>query len=387
MKVGRMAPRRVPEMGSLRRPLRAHVSRVLMLVTLAGLSTGCRTDDLHVRVFRPSWDTLVVAPSAEGLWGPSPDSLSMSVVDASGFVVASQEAALATGETVRGPWALPVADVLLPSRAPLMVDVCARRPVQTGAAWTCEQVPLRASPKRVTARLGVTYPVGGDLSRLLAVAAIDTERPATPAPGAPWTPLRTEARLQIRLTVDGDAGSALVAPLPADGDTLDLERQAGYDGFWFALQQRLFYGESARVHVTLVRADDPAARPLASAERWVRALSVEDRRAVVSRIAERARRSLAVRRSDLDRASLQGDVGGWRFDRLRSRYEIRLVLSGLDTLGRTHRWAGTVFAPEQGPARFAEAPTGDSTRIPLDFTFDPRAPLPADTALGRPLRR
>src|SRR5690606_37588129 len=125
--------------------------------------------------------------------------------------------------------------------------------------------------------------------------------------------------------------------------------------------------------------DDPAALPLASVERWVRALSVEDRRAVVTSIAERARRSLVLRRGDLARSRLGVSVGGWRFDRLRSRYEVRIVLTGQDTLGRAHRWAGTVFAPERGPARFSEGATGDSSRIPLDFTFHPRAPVPPDS--------
>lgn len=347
-------------------------------MALAG--TGCQpTDDLQVRVYRSSWDTLVVVPSVTSWWGAAPDSLSLSVVDAAGFVVATREVALAPDNAVRGPWALPVADVVLPSRAPLMVDACVRRPVQDTAAWTCEQVPVRASPKRLSARLGVTYPAGDDLTRMVVAAVTEAERPATPASGAPWTRMTTSARLQVRVTVDGDEQSALIAPLPPPGDTLALDRQAGYDAFWFALQQRLFYGESARVQVTLVRADDPAARPLASAARWVRALSVEDRRAVVTAIAERARRSLWTRRADLERLSVRAEVGGWRFDRLRSRYEIRLLLSGLDTLGRAHRWSGTVFAPERGPARFAEAATGDSTRIPLDFTFDPRAPLPPDS--------
>lgn len=351
----------------------------------AGLS-ACDSDaPPDLRVHRPAWDTLVVVPSLSGagMWGAEPDSLTLSLADGSGFVIATRAARLGADAPLDQPWVLPFDDAALPSRAPLMVDACVRTATNgagTVGRWACEQVPLRASPKRAEVRMGVRYPVDGDPDRLVVAARVGVERPASGDAGETrWQRVVAPARMLVRLTADVPGAPTLVAPLPVSGDTLVLSRLAGYDAYWLALQQRLFYGESVRVRVALVRAEGPATA-VASIDRWILGLSDDDRRAIVLGLAASARRGLVEHRPVLDSATVGATVDGWRYDRLRRRYEIRLVLTARDTLGRPHRWSGTLTSGDRGAARFAESGRRDSTRRRLDFTFDPR-PLTASDSL------
>ncbi len=331
---------------------------------------------VRFRVHRPSWDTLVV--TVAGSWTrAAPEALTVSVVDARGFVVAEGRASGRTdGSSGAGAWRLPIPDAALGSRAPLIVEVCAREGGDA-AAWACEQAPFAASPKRSRSQIAATYPVEGDPDRLLLRARVSSERPAqvndmTGASG--WRPAASSARMLVRLSVEGRADEAVVVPLPVDAsaaDTLRLAGQAGYDAYWLGLQQRLFYGESARVRVEVLRAgagaDEP---PVADFVRTVAAATEADRRAAVLRLAVLSEAALGRALPALDDSTVTSTVSGWRFDRLRRRYQIRMALAARDTLGRAQTWRGDLWAPEgPGTARFAESPTGDTLRRPIGFSF------------------
>lgn len=396
--VGREAPSVVPvvaprECASRRSASVARAPCAAALVLLAALTAGCQPGDAGAgfRLYRPAWDTLVVALAAPGPWQrTSGDSVLVSIVDARGFVVADGRAG---GAARGGAWRLALRDDALGSREPLIAEVCvgtgqgARVEGDAGTAdWTCEQAPFEASPKRTRAVVAASYPAGGDPDRLVLRVRAAAERPAAPGrpDGAPWRAVAAPERLLARLSVEGRAGASVVVPFapetaassasrtaPAAADTMRLAGQAGYDAYWLALQERLFYGESARVRIEVLRAGaGPDAPPLARLSRVVVAASESDRRAEVLRLAALGERALAAARPDIDGASLGSSVSGWRFDRLRRRYQIRLAFSARDTLGRARTWRGDLWVPERGGrARFAEAPTGDSLRLPLDFTF------------------
>ncbi len=335
---------------------------------LAGLllaATGCGDAALgRVGVYRMAPDTLVVAvaPGA-ALFAAAPETLAITVSDARGFVLAERRV---PGR--RAPaWAVPVPDFRLPSRGQLMVEVCGR----LRRRLRCEQVPVAATPKRfrTTARIG--YPAAGDRERAAVRVASAFER----FDGGAWHALPPPPGLSyaLRVWVEGGEADAVQVPLVPGRDTVSLTADAGYDPYWIRLNERVFYGEGARVHLRVTARWDGGSATAAEIVRTVEPPSRAERAESVESFARGAARALA-RTFGVAPDSATARVGRWRFDRIRQRYEIDLAVGLRDSLGAPMTLRGKLLVGETGQqAGFREVPA-DSTRPAATWRLGRLAP-------------
>ena len=328
------------------------------------LLVGCGEPALgHVAVYRHVPDTLYVQvrpPASLFQRGPGPVEFTISASDPRGFVLGERRVPPADGVI----WPLPVPDTLLGSRARVMVEVCGRIAASGGAAprVVCEQRPVPASPKRVRATARVAYPVRGDRERAVARVAVAFER----HDGHRWRPIPTPPGLTyaLRVWVEGAPSDAVTAPLVAGRDTVRLTSDPAYDAYWLRLNERVFYGEGARVHLAVLARWTGAEAVVVHVTRTVRPPSDGEREAQVNAFARAAARGLARTLSlPVDSATVQ--LEAWRFDRIRQRYALDLFVQLHDSTGVPVRLRGRLDVSEAGQdAVFREA-VPDSLRVPL----------------------
>lgn len=330
---------------------------------LSVLATGCAREMRLVSagLSRAGWDSLYVAPEVRG--GP-PDSLAV-------LVFAGRDTVLAGGVRGAGPLLVHLPDAQLPSDGAFLVEVCA---FQRSRPPACTQDALRASPKRFRSRLDVAYPADGtDRDRLGYAFAWRVERLRAHGDGYETLVGRTPGNARLHVAVKGapsapEAG-ALDVPLRYASGTVLLPRQAGYDAFWNALNDRFFYGDTTEVLVELRAGSMPLAR---------RALrltprSREERLGEVRALAHAFAVTLARYKGGLNAEA--SDVR-WRFDRIQQRYVVEMTSAWQDTTGATKRLRGKLTVDELGRnARFDGRVPGDSAAPVLTYRFDRLAGL------------
>lgn len=341
----------------------------------ASLLTGCAREMrmASAGLSRAGWDSLYVAPDVRG---GTPDSLAV-------LVLAGRDTVLAGGQRGAEILLVHLPDAQLPSDGAFLVEVCA---FQKSRLPACAQDALRASPKRFRSRLDVDYPAdGADRDRLGYAFAWRVERLRAHGEGYETLVGRTPGNARLHVAVAGMPGAgipragtpgarapeagALDVPLRYASGTVSLPRQAGYDAFWNALNDRFFYGDTTEVHVEL-RAGTVA---LASRVLRLTPRSREERLGEVQALALAFARTLARYKGGQNAEA--SDVR-WRFDRIQQRYIVEMTSAWQDTTGTTNRLRGKLTVGESGAdARFDGRVPGDSAAPVLTYRFDRLAGL------------
>lgn len=348
--------------GKIQRSLRFRRAALACVPALAfaTLLASC-THDLRMTATglrRAGWDTLYVQPTVSG---GTVDSVAV-------LVFAGRDTVLDGGARGAGPLLVRLPDAQLPSDSSFLVEVCA---FAAQHAPACAQDALRSSPKRFRSRLDVTYPANGDPDRLAYTLAWRVERLRAHGDGYETLLGRTPGNARLRIAVDEAAdAAALDVPLRYAAGTVALPGQRGYDGFWLALNDRFFYGDTARVRVEL-RAGSVA---LAADTLVLAPRSRAERVADVQALADAFARTLA-----RYRAGTAPEATGvrWRYDRIQQHYVVELTAGWRDSTGSPKRLKGRLtVAADGGNARFDGKPPGDSAAPVLTYRFDRLAGFP-----------
>lgn len=328
----------------LRYGVAALLGGLLLLVTACEHSPGEVTTQLTLE--RAGWDT-VRARVEFSRWTLLGDTVAVAPDTAARFVLfdADYDTLYAGSDTV-----IPVPDMRLGDREPLMVEVCG---LIQGKSL-CEQAGVHASPKRIRSVGDISYPDDEDFEEGSYAVRFSVERERFGGGG--WEPAETPANLSgyVLAYVANQTDPPVKVPLRSSRGRFDLARLDGYNDFRYHLRSQLHDGREARVHFDVYAGfPEQTARRVATVEKRVRHKSPEERRAEVRYYAEHAAERILDTLGDMTR-DVRVYVDEWRFDPKEDVYQADLELRwGRGLFSRTYELSGILQVGERGAeARF-----------------------------------
>jgi hypothetical protein len=303
--------------------------RAVLVMGMAVMVAACgaRTEYAveEVRVDRPAWDSLIVDVTfvQRTLLGRSrrldPDS-TMIVA----YSTDSDTLLAGPGPSFSFP------DLALGDREGVLLDVC-------GAIrnrWICDQMGIRASPKRITVDADIDFPIEPSFTRGRYAVATVIEREALNGGEVERIPYRGQTVMMIEAFVPNAEEARVRMPIRGSSGDFNLAAHAGYDDFRFFLDSHLMDHGEAPVQFVVFAGLDAPSEAVAHLTRTVSPITHEDRLANVNGFVRQAARILVDDLSAfLGGRRMAAYLHGWHYNAMEERYEIEMEV----------RWRGSFF--------------------------------------------